>query len=98
MHGGQKHAPDSGQTYAQGAETCPRFRADLCTGGRNVPQIQGRLMHREQKRAPDSGQTYAQGAETCLRFRADFPEVGIPCLRFRADLCPVCIDVPEIQG
>ena len=63
-----------------------------------MPQIQGRLMHGGQKRAPDSGQTYAQGAETCLRFRADFPEVGIPCLRFRADLCPVCIDVPEIQG
>ena len=37
MHRGQKRAPDLGQTYAQGAETCLRFRADFCTGGRNMP-------------------------------------------------------------
>ena len=55
MHGVQKHAPDSGQTYARGAETCLRFRVGLCTGGRNMPQIQGRFMHGVQKRAPDSG-------------------------------------------
>ena len=49
-------APDSGHIYARGVETCPRFRAHLCTGG--------------QKHAPDSGHIYAQGAETCPRFRA----------------------------
>ena len=59
MHGVQKCALDSGQTYAWGAETCLGFRADLCIGCRNVPRIQGRLMHGVQKRASDSGQTYA---------------------------------------
>ena len=41
MHPGQKYASDSGQTYAPRAETCLRFRADLCTLGRNMPRIQG---------------------------------------------------------
>jgi len=80
----QKLALDSGHIYAQGAETCLRFRAYLCTGCRNMPQIQGISMHGMQKHASDSGHIYAQGAETCLRFRAY--------------LCPVCIDVPQIQG
>ena len=30
MHGGQKHALDSGQIYARGAETCLRFGAGIC--------------------------------------------------------------------
>ena len=73
----QLFAPVSGQTYARGAEicsrfgadfsgvgiVCPSFGADLCTGGRNVPQIQGRLMHGGQKHEPDSRDIYAQGAE-----------------------------------
>ena len=55
MHGVQKHASDSRQIYARGAETCLRFRVGLCTGGRNMPQIQGRFMHGMQKYASDSG-------------------------------------------
>ena len=84
MHGVQKRAPDSGQTYARGAETCLRFRAYLCTGCRNVPRIQGILMHGGQKHDPDPRQTYARGAETCPRFRAY--------------LCTGCRNVPQIQG
>ena len=36
-----------------------KFRAYFCPGGRNVPQIQGRLMHEGHRHAPDSGQTFA---------------------------------------
>ena len=59
---------DSGQSYAQGAETFLRFGVYLCTGYRNLPQIWGILMHRVQKPSSDSGHNYAQGEETCLRF------------------------------
>ena len=82
--GGQKHASDPGQTYARGAETCPRFGADFTPVGRNVPEIRSRLHPGGQKRARDSGQTYARGAETCPRFRAD--------------LCTGGRDVPQIRG
>ena len=61
LHGGQRHAPDSGQTFARGAETCPRFRADLCTGGRDVPQIQGRLLHCRFTLPEISGRVYPCG-------------------------------------
>ena len=67
---GVKLASDSVHTSAQGVETCLRFRAYLCTGGRNPPRIQGISMHRGQKLAPVSRHIYAQGAETCLRFWA----------------------------
>jgi len=97
MHGGQKHASDSGQTfprseylapdsgdiYAQGVEMCLRFRADFHEVGIPCPRFGGHL---------------CTGVETCPRFRADFHEVGISCPRFRADLCPVCIDVPQVSG
>ena len=53
MHGVQKHASDSGDNYALGAETYLRSGGHLCTVGRNVSQIQGILMHGVQKRAPD---------------------------------------------
>ena len=84
MHGVQKPASDSGQTNAWGAETCLRFRADLCMECRNPPQVQGIFMHGVQKRAPSSGHIYAWGAETCLRFRAD--------------LCMGCRNPPQFQG
>ena len=84
MHGVQKPASDSGHNYAGGAETCPRFMADLCRGCRNMPQIQDISMHGVQKRASVSGHTYARGAETRLSFRAY--------------LCMGCINVPQIQG
>ena len=84
MHRVQKSAPYPEDIYARGAETCLGSWADLCTGGRNMPQILGRLMHGVQKRAPDSGHIYAREAETCLGFRAD--------------LCTVCRNVPQISG
>ena len=84
MHRVQKRASDLGEGFAWGAETCLRFRTDLCMGCINAPQIWGRLMHGGQKRAPDSGQTFAWCAETCLSFRADF--------------CMGCINVPQVQG
>ena len=46
------------------SKPCAESGADLCTGGRNVPQIQGTFMHGGQKRDPDSGDIYARGAET----------------------------------
>jgi hypothetical protein len=64
MHGVQKYEPDSGQNYARCAETCPKSKGHLCTGGRDLPQIQGIFMHGVQKHEPDSGDIYAQGAET----------------------------------
>ena len=70
MHGGQKHTPGSGHIYARGAETCPRFRAHLCTGGRNMPQIQGTFMHGGQKHAPDSGQVFAHQGMACPKSQA----------------------------
>lgn len=45
---------DSGQSYAQGAETCLRFRTYLCTVCRNLPQIQGTFMHGVHNLPPDS--------------------------------------------
>ena len=39
MHGGQNHAPDTGQTYARGVETCPRFRADFSGVGMTCPSF-----------------------------------------------------------
>jgi hypothetical protein len=84
LHGGQKHASDSGHIYAQGAETCLRFRAYLCTGSRNMPQIRDISMHRVQKHASDSGHTYARGVETCLRFGTY--------------LCTGGRNMPQIQG
>ena len=84
MHIGQKSASDPGDINARGAETCLRFRADLCTGGRNMPQIRGIFMHGVQKHASDSGDNYALGAETRLRFRAY--------------LCTVGRNVSQIQG
>ena len=77
---------------------CPRFRAYLCTGGRNVPQIQDRLLHRGQKRASDSGQTFAQGQKRAPDPGQTYARGAETCLRFRADFCTVCIDVPQIQG
>ena len=71
MHGVQKHASDSGDNYALGAETCLRSGGHLCTVGRNPPQIQGISMHGGQKRVSDSRHTYARCAETCPRFQAD---------------------------
>jgi hypothetical protein len=58
---------DLGEGFAHGVIFCPRFRAnhfassfislrfgaDLCTPGRNMPQISGRLMHPRQKYAPN---------------------------------------------
>ena len=84
MHRGQKHTSDLGQTYARWAETYLRFKADLYTGCKNMPQIWGRLMHGVQKHASDSRQTYARGAKTCLRFKADF--------------CPPCIIFSQFLG
>ena len=77
-------APDSGHIYARGVETCPRFRAHLCTGGRNMPQIQGTFMHGGrnmpqiqgtfmhggQKHAPDSGQVFAHQGMACPKSQA----------------------------
>jgi hypothetical protein len=55
MLGVQKHASDSGHIYAWGAETRLRFGADLCMGCRNVPRIQGRLLHGVHNVPPDLG-------------------------------------------
>ena len=82
MHGVQKRASDSGHTYAWGAETCLRFRAYLCTGCRNLSEIQGKSMHGVQKLASDSGHIYAWGAEIRLTFKAYF--------------CTGCINVTQI--
>ena len=84
MHRGQKHASDSGHTYALGAETCLRFRGHLCTEGRDLTQIQGTLMHWVQKPDSDSRQTYARSAEIRLRFKGY--------------LCPGCRNLTQIQG
>ena len=65
------------------SKSCAESRTDLCTGGRNVPQIQGTFMHGVQKRASDSGDIYAQDAETCLSFRGH--------------LCTGCRNMPQIQ-
>ena len=46
MHGVQKLDPNLGDIYAWGVETCLRFKGYLCTGGRDMPQIQGTFMHR----------------------------------------------------
>ena len=54
--------PDSGHFYAQRVQTCLSFRAYLCTGFRNLPQIQGTFMHRVHKPASGSGHIYAWGA------------------------------------
>ena len=80
----RNHQPRSRENHSKVVFLCLGFRADLCTGGRNMPQIQGRLMHRGQKHASDSGQTYARWAETCPRFRADFYTGGR--------------NMPQIQG
>ena len=55
MHRVQKLASDSGHIYARDAETRLRFRAYLCPGCRNMPQIQGILMPGVHKRVPDLG-------------------------------------------
>ena len=39
LHGWQKRAPDLGEDFARGAETCLSFGTDFCTGCRNVPEI-----------------------------------------------------------
>ena len=62
MHGGQKHASDSGDNYALGAETCLRSGGHLCTVGRNPPQIQGISLHGVHKRVSNLGQTFARCA------------------------------------
>ena len=41
MHGMQRHASDSGQTYAQGAETRLKLKGHLCPGCRDMNQILG---------------------------------------------------------
>ena len=76
MHRVQKRASGSGQTYAGGAEICPRFRAYFSEVGISCPRF----------RTDFSGV-----GMTCHRFRADFPEIRIPCPRFRADFTRVGI-------
>ena len=82
MPGVQKHASDSGDIYARGVETSLRFRAHLCPGGRDKPQIQGTLMPGVQKHDPNRRDIYAQCAETRPRFRAE--------------LCTVCMIFSQI--
>ena len=62
MHGVHKRVSDSGHIYARWVETCLRFRAYLCMGGGNVPQIQVISMHGVYKHASDPGHIYARGA------------------------------------
>ena len=62
--------PEPGACHTQVGILCPGFRADLCTGGRDMPQIPGISMHGRQRHEPDLGEGYARGAETCLRFQA----------------------------
>ena len=58
----EKPALNPGQTYAQGAETCLRFRAHLCPGGRNMSQIQGTFMHGVHCLPPDSSLIFKESA------------------------------------
>ena len=44
MHGVQKLDLNLGDIYAQGTETCLRFKGYLCPGGRDMSQIQGIFM------------------------------------------------------
>ena len=51
---------------------------------KNQPRIRDRPMPGVQKPDPDPGDIYARGAETRLRFEGHF--------------CPVCRNMPQIQG
>ena len=53
-----------GTDHPKTSKPCPESGTDLCTVGRNSPQIQGILMHGVHKRASGLGHTYARGAET----------------------------------
>jgi hypothetical protein len=64
MHRVQKPASDSGDIYAQSAETRLRSRAHLCTVCRDLTQIRGTFMPGVQKPAPDPRDIYAPCAET----------------------------------
>ena len=101
----------TGVGHSQIGIVCLRFGGRFCTGGRNVPQIWGRLLPGGWKRALDSVQTFPRGAETCLRFGTDFCTggrnvsqiqgrlypVGISCPRFSSYFTPVGEIMPEFR-
>ena len=111
--GSGKISLKSRASHTQVGILCPGFRADLCMGGRDMPQNWGISMHGRQRLEPDLGEGYARGAETCLRFRAYLctgvqrhdPDSGQTyarradtCLSFEADFCTGCIDMTQICG